>query len=70
MKLTCVLIIAVLILTACQFIAADNTEYRKWRRSGTSTGMRLGSRDCGPWCWGQNKCCPDESCRSLHESCT
>nr|D5KR59.1 RecName: Full=Conotoxin Cal1.2; Flags: Precursor [Californiconus californicus]ADD97803.1 conotoxin Cal 1.2 precursor [Californiconus californicus] len=50
MKLTCVFIIAVLILTACHFIVADDTGDREWRDLEWLRSLKAHDKRAG--------CCP------------
>nr|WEQ50321.1 conotoxin O1 M6.29 [Conus magus] len=65
MKLTCVLIVAVLFLTACQLITADDSrdEYRAVRSSDEVQNSKS-TRACsesGDGCLTRN-CCPGLTC--------
>nr|Q5K0C7.1 RecName: Full=Conotoxin Vi6.1; AltName: Full=Conotoxin vi6a; AltName: Full=virgo 1; Flags: Precursor [Conus virgo]Q5K0C9.1 RecName: Full=Conotoxin 2; Flags: Precursor [Conus vexillum]DAZ86216.1 TPA_inf: conotoxin precursor O1 [Conus ebraeus]CAH64852.1 four-loop conotoxin prepropeptide [Conus vexillum]CAH64854.1 four-loop conotoxin prepropeptide [Conus virgo]CAH64855.1 four-loop conotoxin prepropeptide [Conus virgo] len=68
MKLTCVLIITVLFLTASQLITADySRDQRQYRAVRLGDEMRnfKGARDCGgqgEGCYTQ-PCCPGLRCR-------
>nr|DAZ86030.1 TPA_inf: conotoxin precursor O1 [Conus ebraeus]DAZ86468.1 TPA_inf: conotoxin precursor O1 [Conus judaeus] len=68
MKLTCVLIISVLFLTASQLITADfSRDKRQYRAARLRDEMRnfKGARDCGEQGQGcyTRPCCPNLVCR-------
>nr|ATF27696.1 conotoxin [Conus praecellens] len=68
MRLTCVLIVAVLSLTACQLITADDSRDKQEYLAGMfRDGMRNSkvSRDCqknGDGCTTTSPCCKDLRC--------
>nr|AFI41817.1 O-superfamily conotoxin Br7.10 precursor [Conus brunneus] len=69
MKLTCVLIVALLFLTACQLITADYSRDDYRAVMGLGRRNSKDSRDCqesGQGCTGSPPCCPGLSCSGTH----
>uniref|UniRef100_D6C4K0 Conotoxin Cl6.10 n=1 Tax=Californiconus californicus TaxID=1736779 RepID=O16A_CONCL len=57
MKLTCVLIAAVLLLAVCQLDSADATAYMRKDPSLRSPKRTRGCKTKGTWCWASRECC-------------
>uniref|UniRef100_D6C4L3 Conotoxin Cl6.6a n=1 Tax=Californiconus californicus TaxID=1736779 RepID=O166A_CONCL len=57
MKLTCVLIAAVLLLAVCQLDSADATGYMRKNPSLRSPKRTRGCKSKGSFCWNGIECC-------------